>query len=85
MFARIGEAEVFYQILDAQTAEESFDRNPRGTHIVQVAQLGCYAVDRGFTKYPWLPVMNTPLFAARDREFPAARIGDREFEIVLSF
>ena len=81
MFARIGEAEVFYQILDAQTAEESFDRNPRGTHIVQAAQLGCYAVDRGFTKYPWLPVMNTPLFAARDREFPAARIGDREFEI----
>ena len=81
VFARIGEAEVFYQILDAQTAEESFDRNPRGTHIVQAAQLGCYAVDRGFTKYPWLPVMNTPLFAARDREFPAARIGDREFEI----
>ncbi len=81
VFARIGEAEVFYQILDAQTAEESFDRNPRGTHIVQAAQLGCYAVDQGFTKYPWLPVMNTPLFAARDREFPAARIGDWEFEI----
>ena len=81
VFAKIGDEEIFYQILDAQTAEESFDRNPRGTHIVQAAQLGCYAVDRGFTKYPWLPVMNTPLFAARDREFPAARIGDREFEI----
>ena len=58
VFARIGEAEVFYQILDAQTAEESFDRNPRGTHIVQAAQLGCYAVDRGFTKYPWLPALD---------------------------
>ena len=81
VFAKIADDEVFYQILDAQTAEESFDRNPRGTHIVQAAQLGCYTIDRGFTKYPWLPVMNTPVFAARDREFPAACITDREFEI----
>lgn len=81
VFARIADDEVFYQILDAQTAEESFDRNPRGTHIVQAAQLGCYTIDRGFTKYPWLPVMNTPVFAARDREFLAACITDREFEI----
>ena len=81
VFAKIADDEVFYQILDAQTAEESFDRNPRGTHIVQAAQLGCYTIDLGFTKYPWLPVMNTPVFAARDREFPAACITDREFEI----
>ena len=81
VFAKIADDEVFYQILDAQTAEESFDRNPRGTHIVQAAQLGCYTIDRGFTKYPWLPVMNTSVFAARDREFPAACITDREFEI----
>ena len=81
VFARIADEEIFYQILDAETAEESFDRNPRGTHIVKAAQLGCYTVDRGFTKYPWLPVMNTPLFAASDREFPAASITDREFEI----
>ena len=81
VFTRIAGTEVLYQILDAETAEESFDRNPRGTHIVQAAQLGCYTGERGFTKYPWLPVMNTPLFAARNQEFPTARITDREFEI----
>ncbi len=81
VFARIAGEEVFYQILDAETSEESFDRNPRGTHIVRAAQLGRYSADRGFTKYPWLPAMNTPLFAARDREFSAPRISDREFEI----
>jgi len=81
VFARIAGDEVFYQILDAETAEESFDQNPRGTHIVRAAQLGCYSVDRGFTKYPWLPAMNTPLFAASDRKFSAPQIGEREFEI----
>lgn len=79
--ARIADNEVFYQILDAQTAEENFDRNPRGTHIVRAAQLGCYSIDRGFTKYPWLPAMNTPLFAARDRVFPKQAINDREFVV----
>jgi len=81
VFARIADDEVFYQIIDAQTAEESFDRNPRGTHIVQAAQLGSYTIDRGFTKFPWLPSMNTPVFAAHGREFHAAHITNREFEI----
>lgn len=81
VFARIDGEEVFYQILDAETAEESFDRNPRGTHIVRASQLGSYSADRGFTKYPWLPSMNTPLFAVGDRAFPAPQRNDREFEI----
>lgn len=81
VFARISGQDVFYQILDAETSEESFDRNPHGTHIVRAAQLGCYSPERGFTKHPWLPAMNTPLFAANDRKFPAAQIGEREFEI----
>ncbi|HVZ36695.1 MAG TPA: hypothetical protein VG963_29905, partial [Polyangiaceae bacterium] len=38
VFARLNGQDVFYQILDAETAEESFDRNPRGTHIVRAAQ-----------------------------------------------
>ncbi len=81
VFARLNGQDVFYQILDAETAEESFDRNPRGTHIVRAAQLGCYSSDSGFTKYPWLPSMNTPLFAAGGIAFPAPKIGAREFEI----
>ena len=34
IFTKVAGHEVFYQILDAETAEESFDQNPRGTHIV---------------------------------------------------
>lgn len=79
VFVRVEGREVFYQIIDAETAEESFDRNPRGTQIVRAAQLGCYAPDTGFTKYPWLPAMNTPTFATRNRAFPPPILSDREF------
>lgn len=81
VFARMEGKEVFYQILDAETSEESFDQNPRGTHIVRAAQLGSYDADRGFTKFPWLPAMNTPLFAAKTRAFPPAILSDRDFLI----
>jgi uncharacterized protein len=81
IFTKTGGSEVFYQILDVETAEESFDQNPRGTHIVKTAQLGCYDPGRGFTKYPWLPAMNTPLFMAKGREFPQVQVSEREFLI----
>lgn len=79
VFARVDGADVFYQIVDAETAEESFDQNPRGTQIVRAAQLGVYDAEKGFTKYPWLPGMNTPLFTAKKRAFPAPKLTDRDF------
>ncbi len=79
VFARMEGRDVFYQILDAETTEESFDQNPRGTQIVRAAQLGCYDPIDGFTKYPWLPAMNTPLFSVSGRQFPVAKLSDREF------
>lgn len=81
IFARVGTKDIFYQILDAETTEESFDQNPRGTHIVRAAQLGEYSVTQGFTKYPWLPAMNTPLFSAKNTVFNPQQRSDREFEI----
>jgi hypothetical protein len=81
VFARVNGHEVFYQILDAQTSEESFDQNPRGTHIVNSAQLGRYLPAEGFKKFPWLPVMNTPLFWAKNLEFIAPELSPRDFII----
>jgi len=81
VFTRVAGRDVFYQILDAETAEESFDQNPRGTHIVKAVQLGCYDPDKGFTKHPWLPAMNSPLFWAKSREFPPSTISKDEFII----
>ena len=80
-FAGVSGRDVFYQILDAETSEESFDQNPRGMHIVRAAQLGCYDRVRGFTKYPWLPSMNTPLFWAKDRSFEAPQLGPEDVVI----
>jgi uncharacterized protein len=81
VFVRLKGTDVFYQILDAQTAEESFDQNPRGTHIVNAVQLGCYSPEEGFTKYGWLSTMNTPVFGAKARDFPAAVLKPDEFVI----
>ncbi|WP_417618113.1 helicase HerA domain-containing protein [Parasphingorhabdus sp.] len=81
VFARVEGNEIFYQILDAVTSEESFDQNPRGTHIVRAAQLGCYEQGKGFIKYPWLPAMNTPVFGANSMTFEQGVIGPREFPI----
>ncbi|MCC6468742.1 MAG: DUF87 domain-containing protein [Alphaproteobacteria bacterium] len=81
VFAKIGGNDVFYQILDAETAEESFDQNPRGTHIVRAAQLGDYDSAKGFTKHPWLPAMNTPLFWAKSRTFPPPTLAEDDFII----
>lgn len=81
VFARINGHDIFYQILEAETSEESFDQNPRGKFIVRAAQLGCYSADKGFTKYAWLPPMNSPLFAAKTRTFDAPVLTDRDFVI----
>ncbi|MGN6573460.1 MAG: helicase HerA domain-containing protein, partial [Pseudolabrys sp.] len=81
VFTKVAGREVFYQILDAETAEENFDQNPRGTHIVKAVQLGCYDPEAGFTKHPWLPAMNSPLFWAKSRQFPEAILEADEFVI----
>jgi uncharacterized protein len=71
VFCCAGADRVYYQIMDARTAEESFQQNPRGTHIVSAAQLGTWNQNSGFQKFPWLPGMNRPVFAA-----PAAQLED---------
>lgn len=81
VFANLSGFDVFYQIVGAETVEENFDQNPRGTHVVKAAQLGQYQPEVGFTKYGWLPTMNTPLFSATSRIFEEPVVGEREFKI----
>jgi len=56
---------IYYQILNAQTKEESFSQNPRGTQIGFAEQLGILDPKKGFVRYGWLPVMNSPVFLPR--------------------
>lgn len=81
VFARVEGQDIFYQIVGAETFEESFDQNPRGTHIVVAAQLGIYSAEQGFTKFTWLPPMNAPLFSVDSRQFEVPVIAEREFAI----
>lgn len=81
IFSRINNVNVFYQILDAETSEESFENNPRGIQIVKAAQVGMYDSTKGFVKYPWLPKMNSPLFSADALTFPQPVSTSREFVI----
>ena len=81
VFGKLSGSDVFYQIVDAETFEENFDQNPRGTHIVKAAQLGVYSATNGFMKYHWLPAMNTPIFDVGSGQFDPPVIGNREFSI----
>ncbi|GAA0558489.1 hypothetical protein GCM10008942_03710 [Rhizomicrobium electricum] len=79
VFASIRQQDIFYQIIDAETAEESFDQNPRGTCIIRAAQLGSYSPEKGFVKFPWVPSMNSPLFWAKKCEFLRPHLNPSEF------
>ncbi|HAJ18578.1 MAG TPA: hypothetical protein DCL95_00695 [Rhodospirillaceae bacterium] len=81
VFVRLSNVDVFYQIIGAETFEESFDQNPRGTHVVRASQLGVYSAKDGFTKYAWLPSMNIPIFSAESRTFQKPHQTAREFAI----
>lgn len=82
VFCIQGDKTVYYQILDAQTTEESFESNPRGTHVVTAAQLGVLDPSKGFVKYSWLPHMNSPVFLPME-EVSAEKESDLDNEIEL--
>lgn len=81
VFCSIGGNSVFYQVINAQTTEESFQQNPRGTHIVTAAQLGVWAPDNGFRKFAWLPRMNVPVFNLAEKAQHQVDIRPGEFII----
>lgn len=81
VFVNIAGVQVYYQILDAQTAEESFKQNPRGTHIAMAVQLGIYDGEKGFLKYPWLPSMNHPIFRLKGAFEQPQTVKENEFII----
>lgn len=81
VFTRIRNETIFYQIVEAQTAEETFDRNPRGTHIVRAVQLGAYTAVKGFEKFPWLPTMNMPVFRSAGMIFEPTILTARQFVV----
>lgn len=79
IFCSIDQQSVFYQVINASTTEESFQQNPRGTHIVSAAQLGVWSASKGFQKFAWLPRMNIPVFKLMDGATHQVELADGEF------
>lgn len=81
VFCSIDGSCVFYQVIGASTTEESFQQNPRGTHIVSAAQLGVWSADRGFRNFAWLPRMDVPIFKTSSTAQHEVELADGEFVI----
>ncbi len=56
---------IYYQIIDAATAEELFERHKHGFQVVEAHQLGILDPERGFKKFTWVPEMNAPVYLAK--------------------
>jgi hypothetical protein len=63
IWCNLGGNRVYYQITEGVTKEEFLESNKHGFQVATASQLGLLDNDRGFTKYGWLPAMNTPVFA----------------------
>ncbi len=69
VFAVIGGQRVLYQITDGVTQEESLEDGRHGFQVATAAQIGISDDRNGFVKFPWLPPMNAPVFAALREDF----------------
>lgn len=59
----IGSERVYYQITDGVTHEEAYQSDRQGRQVAEASQVGVLNNNVGFAKHPWLPRMNTPVFA----------------------
>ncbi len=59
----VGGQRVYYQVTEGITGEEGIESDKHGYQVALASQLGTISPERGFEKFPWLPVMNTPVFA----------------------
>lgn len=55
---------VWYQVTNGETYEETFKGLNYGSHLVRAAQIGRADEQNSFRKFSWLPMMNAPVFRA---------------------
>ncbi len=85
VWCRIGEDKVFYQITNGVTREETLQTDKHGFQIAIAAQLGRLGKEKGFSKYEWLPAMNTPVFATSEEfggDIEIGKEGDFHYGLV---
>lgn len=73
---------IYYQIIDGITTEEVFANNPKGKTIIRAFQLGVYSNTNGFSKYSWVPAMNTPVFLVKNPNSARQELQTNEIGII---
>jgi len=63
VWCEIGSKHVYFQVTNGFTKEEVFQSNRHGFQLGSATQLGILDKNLGFLKHPWVPRMNTPVFA----------------------
>lgn len=82
LLVKIGCHHVYYQIIDGITTEEVFMSNPKGKTIIKAFQLGIYSSTNGFSRYSWVPTMNTPVFLVKRPQDGTCALGTNEIGII---
>lgn len=59
---QVGGDHVYYQITDAMTAEEVLSSELHGRRVASAIQLGKYVGGKGFSRFDWVPRMNSCVF-----------------------
>lgn len=73
VYCEINNQRVYYQVSDATTNEEEFEKHRHGFQVIEAHQLGTYHQDGGFKKFSWLPEMNTPVYLA-DKNIQSSKL-----------
>jgi hypothetical protein len=63
VWCQLNHTKVFYQIVTGVTREETLEADRHGFQVANASQLGYLKSQSGFSKYDWLPGMNTPVFS----------------------
>lgn len=85
VWAEVAKKRVYYQIVAGETREESFASDKHGYQVASATQLGTLSEKHGFSKFEWLPAMNTPIFSTADAttvDFPSLTEGDFELGVI---
>jgi len=76
----VGGNRIYYQIVAGSTREETLMTDKRGYQVATATQLGILTQKVGFSKYEWLPAMNTPVYSPRpEHEINEAAVAHDDF------
>ncbi len=80
IWSRVGERRVYYQVVAGTAREEALATDKRGYQVATATQLGILSQKAGFSKYEWLPAMNTPVYSSRpEQNIDEAAVADEDF------